>query len=127
MTDEGVVAPLQAAAAIGGDECYACLVGVWTGPESHGESCSFRRKAPKRDGVRHVIRTGEVHGRQSWECSCGRGGSVGEWGDVDLASDKHINYDAGDGRVDSSASFDAPWSQDAAQPPSSEASPKEAP
>lgn len=93
----------------GQEECFACMVGVWTGPESHGESCPFRRKTPKRDGVRHVVRTGEANGRQSWECSCGHAGSVGEIGYVDLASDKHIRYENGDVRSDSSASFDAPW------------------
>jgi hypothetical protein len=24
-------------------ECFACLVGVSTGPESHGDRCSYRR------------------------------------------------------------------------------------
>lgn len=28
--------------------------------------------------------------RQYWECSCGKGGSVGEFGDPDIAADKHI-------------------------------------
>ena len=27
------------------EECYACLVGVWTGPESHGENCRMRLAA----------------------------------------------------------------------------------
>lgn len=89
------------------EECYACMVGVWTGPESHHESC--RMRLASKSSVRHVIRTGEVHGRQSWECSCGQAGSVGEWGDVDIASDRHINFDGGDTRVYSSASLDAPW------------------
>lgn len=30
---------------------------------------------------------------RSWECSCGCAGSVGEFGDVELASDKHIRPD----------------------------------
>jgi hypothetical protein len=59
--------------------------------------------------VKHVIRMGEVNGRESRECSCGRGGSVGEFGDVALASDKHIDYTKGDTRVGSSAHVDNPW------------------
>src|SRR5687768_5393324 len=87
-------------------ECYACMVGLWTGPESHSEVCPRRNKVTTRR--RHVVRTGVVAGRDSWECSCGRSGSVGEWGDVDIASDAHIVADGG-ARVDSSASFDDPW------------------
>jgi hypothetical protein len=60
--------------------------------------------------VRHTIRTSDVEDdRTAWACSCGRAGSVGEWGNVDMASDKHIDYDCGDTRVDSSAHVDAPW------------------
>jgi len=28
--------------------------------------------------------------RQYWECSCGKGGSVGEFGDPQAAAEKHI-------------------------------------
>jgi hypothetical protein len=28
--------------------------------------------------------------RQYWECSCGKGGSVDEFGDPEAAADKHI-------------------------------------
>lgn len=90
-------------------ECYACMVGVWTGPESHDRWCALGRAPKVGAGVRHTIRTGSVHGRTSWECSCGHAGSVGEFGDASLASDEHINYSAGDTRVDSSAALDAPW------------------
>jgi hypothetical protein len=36
--------------------------------------------------------------RPYWECSCGAAGSVGQDGDLDLASDKHI--EPGESRVD---------------------------
>ena len=33
------------------DECYACMVGVATGPESHSEDCRVRFiPMPKQDG-----------------------------------------------------------------------------
>lgn len=41
----------------------------------------------------------DEHDRVHWECSCGAGGSAPEW-DWDLHSDKHINYDLGEGRTD---------------------------
>lgn len=92
------------------EECYACLVGVWTGPESHGEFCAMRLIGkPAREPRRHEIRTEEIGARTRWECSCGHSGSVGEWTDVDVAADRHIDFDAGDTRVYSSASLDAPW------------------
>lgn len=48
----------------------------------------------------HRIRTTEVEDdRASWECDCGRSGSTSSW-NVDLASDKHINYPEGDRRID---------------------------
>jgi hypothetical protein len=83
------------------DECYACVVGVWTGPESHSEGCSLAR-------VRHIPTEHRIHTehegeRAYWECSCGRGGSA-EWDRVDLASDKHIPE--GDRRVDTTRPFD---------------------
>ena len=37
--------------------------------------------------------------RSFWECSCGTSGSCPTY-KVDQASDNHINYDAGDTRVD---------------------------
>jgi hypothetical protein len=53
----------------------------------------------------HIVRTtfstewtnGDKRGW--WECDCGRSGSAPEYR-VDEASDKHIDYDAGDKRVD---------------------------
>lgn len=39
--------------------------------------------------------------RAIWECTCGAGGS-GPAHRVDLASDKHIRYDLGEHRVDTS-------------------------
>jgi hypothetical protein len=60
--------------------------------------------------MQHVIRTADIDGaRTAWACSCGRGGSVGERGNADLASDKHIDYDCGDTRAESSAALYAPW------------------
>ncbi len=88
--------------------CYACMVGVSTGPESHSPNCSHRNHSST--GIRHEIRWGKVHGRDSWECSCGNSGSVGEFGDVDAAADRHINFDRGDTRIYSSKSFDDVWS-----------------
>jgi hypothetical protein len=29
-------------------ECYACIVGVWTGPESHSLGCGARNDKPPR-------------------------------------------------------------------------------
>lgn len=37
--------------------------------------------------------------RSAWECSCGRSGSAPAES-VDLASDRHVDYDAGDRRTD---------------------------
>ena len=34
-----------------------------------------------------------------WECSCGRSGSCAEW-KAGVHSDKHIDYDLGEGRTD---------------------------
>ena len=53
----------------------------------------------------HRVQTGSYqrygHTRWWWECSCGRSGSVDEFGqDVALASDAHIDYAAGDRRRD---------------------------
>lgn len=48
----------------------------------------------------HRIRTQDIGDeRASWECDCGRSGSTAEW-KVDLASDKHIDYDSGEKRID---------------------------
>jgi hypothetical protein len=38
-------------------------------------------------------------GRSYWECSCGTSGSAPAYS-VDVASDKHIKYDQGEGRTD---------------------------
>lgn len=39
----------------------------------------------------HVFSTDDPEDtRQYWECSCGKGGSVSEFADVDIAADKHI-------------------------------------
>lgn len=43
----------------------------------------------------HIVQTD----KQYWECSCGRGGTASEAIDVDLASDKHIDYLRGDTRI----------------------------
>lgn len=51
----------------------------------------------------HRVYTFETEGeRLAWECDCGRSGSVSMWSaaGVDVASDRHINYDAGDRRID---------------------------
>jgi hypothetical protein len=48
--------------------------------------------------MEHVVRT-RFEG--DWDCSCGRTGSAPEYR-VDEASDKHINYGAGDTRTDRS-------------------------
>jgi hypothetical protein len=90
------------------DQCYACMVGVWTGPESHSEGCSMAHRTVNVS-VHHEIHTEDYDDRTGWDCSCGHSGNVGEWVDVDIASDKHIDYDRGDTRVNSSASPDAPW------------------
>lgn len=50
--------------------------------------------------IEHRVITYDAGDRQYWECSCGSAGSVGEWGNVDLASDKHIKYENGDTRID---------------------------
>jgi hypothetical protein len=39
-----------------------------------------------------------------WICSCGHSGSAAAW-KADLASDKHIKYDEGDGRTDTNKPF----------------------
>lgn len=52
----------------------------------------------------HEVWTGDDPGndeRAIWECSCGSGGSGSAW-NVDVASDKHIRYDEGERRVDTS-------------------------
>lgn len=46
--------------------------------------------------IQHIIQTDG----QYWECSCGRGGTASTETDVDIASDKHIDYSSGDTRVD---------------------------
>jgi hypothetical protein len=60
--------------------------------------------------MQHVIRTAEVEDdRTAWACSCGRAGSVGEWGNVELASDKHIDCANGHTRMDRPPLVDDPW------------------
>lgn len=95
-------------------ECYACMVGVWTGPESHscccpaGNGCGSTRgvaMALARTVTEHRIHTRddeEDEERSIWECSCGSGGSAATHR-VDIASDQHIP--AGDTRIDTSRPF----------------------
>lgn len=106
-------------------ECYACIVGVWTGPESHSPGCVHGRAKPPdfdsmvdrmgtlgipitEDGVRHVIRIGDGddNDHYRWECSCGRAGSSEN---PDVHSDRHIDHERGDTRVDSNKGLDEPW------------------
>jgi hypothetical protein len=54
---------------------------------------------PKQATKTHVIWTDYRSERAYWQCSCGRSGSCAEW-KADLHSDEHIDYDAGDRRVD---------------------------
>lgn len=90
-------------------ECYACMVGVWTGPESHSPGCSARDARPS-DGLftnptDHRVYTEYEGDRAYWQCSCGASGSCAAE-DADLRSDKHIDYTAGEGRVDTSRNPD---------------------
>lgn len=93
-------------------ECYACMVGVATGPESHDQCCAASNVRFSDDGL-HVLdpnpTTHRIHTRENgeqarWECSCGSAGSASSW-TVDEASDRHINYDVGEGRVETSRPF----------------------
>lgn len=86
------------------DECYACMVGVWTGPESHSPGCSAATAGEQPERVVHRVFIDYDTVRSSWECSCGRSGSA-DSDRVDVASDKHIDYDAGERRVDTSSPF----------------------
>ena len=47
----------------------------------------------------HRITVDSEEDRAYWECDCGRSGSCAEYR-VDLKSDEHIDYDAGDRRID---------------------------
>lgn len=77
------------------------MVGVWTGPESHSPGCSFAaEEQPER--VEHRVFTDWDTVRAFWECSCGRSGSA-DVDRVDVVSDAHIDYDAGERRVDTSS------------------------
>jgi hypothetical protein len=85
-------------------ECYACMVGVATGPESHSPCCPLSRRRVEPTPVTHRIHTREDGMRSTWECSCGRGGSASTYR-VDWHSDKHINRARGDRRIDTSRPF----------------------
>lgn len=41
----------------------------------------------------HRIEIRERGERLYWECNCGRGGSVGEFADVELAAERHLEID----------------------------------
>ena len=84
------------------DECYACVVGVATGPESHSEGCPLAH-VPVATPTTHRVYTEYEDERGYWECSCGHGGSASA-DRVELASDKHIPE--GDRRIDTTRSFD---------------------
>ena len=48
----------------------------------------------------HVVQMEDLDDeRTMWECSCGRSGSAASW-KVDVASDRHIQEEAGAQRVD---------------------------
>jgi len=88
-------------------ECYACMVGVATGPESHDTCCSSRNRMFNDDGsiagspTTHRIFTEDTGDERAyWQCSCGTGGSAASW-KVDLASDRHIGPN--DRRIDCSS------------------------
>lgn len=77
--------------------CYACLVGVWTGPESHTPGCSMSNSPASDNGVEsarevhyiHYEDTSAYDGRQAWECTtCSSSGSVGEFGDPEAAAER---------------------------------------
>jgi hypothetical protein len=73
--------------------CYACLVGVWTGPESHSCCCPSREVSAAvavehRIFVNYGVRPDDF---ASWECSCGKGGSAPDWR-VDEASQRHVSF-----------------------------------
>lgn len=77
--------------------CYACMVGVSTGPESHDEHCPLRH-SPRDTPKKHRIYTSPPSkGRCWWECSCGHSGSADERR-VGIHSDRHITQ--GERRVD---------------------------
>lgn len=86
-----------------GGECYACLVGVSTGPESHSPWCPAA-SLPKPARVEHRIHISEPEDdvRVWWECSCGHSGSAPAHR-ADEASDRHIPE--GDFRIDTSRPF----------------------
>lgn len=85
-------------------ECYACMVGVATGPESHDPCCSARGRMFNDDGTivgsptTHRIFTDYVEGAY-WQCSCGAAGSGSE-DRIDILSDRHIGPN--DRRIDCS-------------------------
>lgn len=85
-------------------ECYACMVGVATGPESHDTCCGSATVRPA--GVEHRVHVAVEGEDYYWECDCGRSGSGAELNgaDGDIHSDRHIDYTAGDRRVDTSRS-----------------------
>jgi hypothetical protein len=87
-------------------ECYACMVGVATGPESHDTCCGARNRMFTDDGrilvgnpTTHRIHTRYEGERAFWECSCGTAGNCADY-KLDDASDRHIDYDAGERRID---------------------------
>jgi hypothetical protein len=90
------------------EECYACMVGVWTGPESHDPDCSYRATQP----VVHTVRRSGDDERAYWECSCGRAGSCcAITQDVDAALSGHIDFESGERLTFSSLSLDEPWTR----------------
>lgn len=88
-------------------DCYACMVGVATGPESHAPCCPARGVTFTSDGLTAVQDGPAVHRVHvelltgdpvRWDCWCGENGYARP-GEVREASDRHINYSAGDLRV----------------------------
>jgi len=90
------------------------MVGVATGPESHNPCCGVRDRTFSDDGLTIIRKDAETHrihtryedGRGYWECSCGWAGNAADYDhNVDIASDRHIDYDAGEHRVDTNRPF----------------------
>lgn len=93
-------------------ECYACMVGVATGPESHDTCCSASSVTFRWDWngdgcttVQHGDPVHRVHvelltgNPVRWACWCGVEGYAAP-DEAFAASDKHIRYDAGETRAD---------------------------